>query len=82
MGKVQARNVSVAERGELREGLKDRNGIVVRRSQAILMSADEKLTPQAIADRLGWNRETHFRQLFFEEFGIKKIGVNADFVRT
>lgn len=58
MGKVHARNLSVAERQALREGLKDRNGIVVRRSQAILMSANERLTPQAIADRLGWNRES------------------------
>lgn len=70
MGKVQARNPSVAERRELREGLKDRNGIVVRRSQAVLMSANEGLIPRAIADRLEWNRES-IRQVIhaFNEHG-------------
>jgi len=62
MGKVQARNLSVEERRELREGLKASAGLVVRRSQAILISADEGQTPQAIADRLGTNRES-IRQL-------------------
>jgi transposase len=71
MGKVQARPVNEEERRELQAGLKVRDGIVVRRSQAILISADEGLTPQAIADRLGCSREI-IRPLIhaFNEVGI------------
>ena len=74
MGKVQARSLRVEERRELREGLKASNGVVVRRSQAMLMSADEGQTPQAIADRPGSNRES-IRQVVhvFNEQGTASL---------
>jgi len=68
------RSITEEERETLREGLKSSNGVVVRRSQVILMSAEERLKAQAIAERVGYSDET-VRQVIqrFDEEGITAI---------
>ena len=58
MRPIYARAITKEKRQSLRVGLKSANGIVVRRSQIILMSADEGLKAQAIAERVGYSDET------------------------
>lgn len=58
MRAIYTRPITKEERQVLRKELKSDNGVVVRRSQIILMSADEDLKAQAIAERVGYSDET------------------------
>lgn len=58
MRAIYARVITKEERQVLRKELKSDNGVVVRRSQIILMSADEDLKAQVIAERVGYSDET------------------------
>ncbi len=68
MRPIYARAITEEERQTLRGELKSSNGVVVRRSHIILMSAGEGLKAQAIAERVGYSDETvrqviqHFNQ--------------------
>ena len=53
MRAIYAREPNEAERQELTKGLKSQNGATVRRSQIILMSADDRKTAQEISERIG-----------------------------
>ena len=53
MRAIYARKPSKAERQELENGLKSPVGAIVRRSQLILMSADERKKAQEISERIG-----------------------------
>ena len=53
MRKIYARKITEEERKRLKAGLKSNNVVEVRRSQIILMSADEKMTAVAIGERVG-----------------------------
>lgn len=74
MRPIYTRSITEEERKTLRGGLKSSNGVVVRRSQVILMSADERLKAQAIAGRVGYSDET-VRQVIqrFNEGGVAAI---------
>ena len=74
MRPIYTRSITEEERENLRDGLKSPNGVVVRRSQVILMSASEGLKAQAIADRVGYSDET-VRQVIqrFNEEGVAAI---------
>jgi transposase len=50
---LYVRELSEAERGGLRAGLKSKSGFSVRRSQMLLMSGEEKLKVDEIGGRLG-----------------------------
>lgn len=52
MKKLYAREITEKERKKLKEGLRSSSAFTVRRSQIILMSADEKLKAQEIAKQL------------------------------
>lgn len=64
MGKVRARPPTEEEHRELLRGLKDNRGTVVRRSQALLLSAEEGLSIREITEKLNYNRES-VRQLIY-----------------
>jgi len=64
MGRIQARTLTEEERQELTQGLKDRRGVVVRRSQVLLMSADDGRAIGEISERLNYNRES-VRQVIY-----------------
>jgi len=53
MRAIYAREPSTEERKELESGLKSTDGATVRRSQMILMSADERKTAREISERIG-----------------------------
>ena len=53
MKAIYARKLRKAERQELENGLKSPVGVTVRRSQIILMSADERKTAREISKRIG-----------------------------
>ena len=74
MRPIYAREIREEERQELRRRLKSGNGIVVRRSQIILMSGDDGLKIPVIAERIGYSDET-VRQVIhgFNQVGIKAI---------
>lgn len=74
MRAIYARAITEEEGQRLRAKLKSGNGVVVRRSQVILMSADEDLKAQAIAERVGYSDET-VRQVIqrFNQEGIQAI---------
>ncbi len=74
MRPIYVRSITEEERESLRAELKSGNGVVVRRSQAILMSAEENLKAQAIADRVGYSDET-VRQVIqrFNQEGFQAI---------
>ncbi len=74
MRPIYARPISETEREELRCELKSANGIVVRRSQVIMMSADESLKAQVIAERVGYSDE-RVRQVIqcFNQEGLQAI---------
>lgn len=74
MRPIYARAITKEERHSLREELKSGNGVVVRRSQIILMSADETLKAQAIGQRVGYSDET-VRQVIqrFNQEGLQVI---------
>lgn len=52
------RPLTEAERRAVQAGLKSNAGITVRRSQMVLMSAEEHLKPQEIAQRVGCSDQT------------------------
>ncbi len=58
MRPIYARPITEEERKTLQAELKSSQGVVVRRSHIILMSADEGLKAQAIAKRVGYSDET------------------------
>ena len=53
MRAIYARKPSKEERQELEAGLKSSTGATVRRSQIIMMSADERKTARQIGERIG-----------------------------
>ena len=53
MRAIYARKPSKEERQELESGLKSKVGATVRRSQIVLMSADERKTAREISERIG-----------------------------
>jgi transposase len=74
MRPIYARAITKEERQALRKELKSDTGVVVRRSQVILMSADEDLKAQAIAERVGYSDET-VRQVIqgFNQEGVQAV---------
>ena len=74
MRPIYARPIREEERESLRAELKSGNGIVVGRSQVILLSAEENMKAQAIADRVGYSDET-VRQVIqqFNQEGLQAI---------
>lgn len=74
MRPIYARTITKEERQALRKELKSANGVVVRRSQIILMSADEGLKAQVIAQRVAYSDET-VRQVIqrFNQEGVQAI---------
>lgn len=74
MRPIYARPITEEERQKLRGELKSKNGVVVRRSHIILMSANEGLKAQAIAGRVGYSDET-VRQVLqrFNQEGLPAI---------
>jgi len=74
MRPIYARPIKEAERKTLRGEVKSSHGVIVRRSQVILMSADEGLKAQAIAERVGYSDET-VRQVIqgFNQEGLPAI---------
>lgn len=74
MRPLYARAITEEERQSLREHLKSSKGAEVRRSQMILMSADEDLKAQVIAERVGCSDET-VRQMIqrFNQDGLSAI---------
>ena len=74
MRPIYARAITEEEEQTLREELKSSNGVVVRRSHIILMSANEGLKAQAIAERVGYSDET-VRQVLqcFNQEGVSAL---------
>ena len=74
MRAIYARTITEEERKTLRGELKSSNGVVVRRSQIILISADEGLKVRIVAERVGYSHET-VRQVIqqFNQIGLKAI---------
>jgi len=69
------RSLTDDERCAIQAGLKSNGGITVRRSQMVLMSAEEKLKPQEIARHLGCSDQTVRKILHgFEQEGIACLG--------
>jgi transposase len=58
MRPIYARAITEEERQTVRDELKSDNGMVVRRSHILLMSADEGLKAPVIAKRIGYSDET------------------------
>jgi transposase len=59
------------ERRKVQAGLKSNIGIIVRRSQMVLLSAEEKLKPQEIVRRVGCSDQTVRKVLHgFEREGV------------
>ncbi len=73
MKAIYARTTTKEERKQLQQGLRSANGMVVRRSQVILMSAAEKLKISVIAQRVGYSDES-VRQVIQ---GFNKKGLSA-----
>ena len=78
MKTIYAKVLSEADRQGLREKLKSSNGIEVRRSQMILMSAEEQLTANQIAQRLGYSGQ-YVRQVLmrFNAKGLSSIDAQS-----
>lgn len=74
MRPIYARAITKEERYSLQAELKSGNGVIVRRSQIVLMSVDEGLKAQAIAKRVGYSDES-VRQVIqrFNQEGIQAI---------
>jgi transposase len=58
MATLYARKLTKQERGGLEQGLRSTTALTVRRCQILLMSADDQLSPQQIADRLRCSDQT------------------------
>ena len=74
MRPIYARAITEEEHKTLQAEMKSSQGVVVRRSHIILMSADEGLKAQAIAKRVGYSDET-VRQVIqcFNQEGVAAI---------
>jgi transposase len=71
MATSYARKLTKQERRELEEGLRSPVAFTVRRCQILLMSADDRLNPQQIADRLRCSDQTVRRTIHaFHEVGL------------
>ena len=58
MRAIYAKQLTAEDRKQLRQELKSSDGLVVRRSQIILLSAEEGLKAQAIGKQVGYSDET------------------------
>ena len=78
MRAIYARNPSKEERQELENGLKSPVGATVRRSQTILMSADERKTAGEISERIGQS-DQHIRNVLhaFNKKGISCLKLKS-----
>src|SRR5690349_7133770 len=72
MKPLTLRQLTEEERRTLQAGLKSNAGITVRRSQMVLMSAEEHLKAQEIAQRLGCSDQTVRKVL--HAFGREGVG--------
>jgi transposase len=71
MGTLYARELTEQERSELEQGLRAATAFTVRRCQILLMSTDERLNPQQIADRLRCSDQTVRRTIHaFHQAGM------------
>lgn len=71
MATLYARTLTKQERDELEQGLRSSVALTVRRCQVLLMSADDRLTPQQIAARLRCSDQTVRRTIHaFHEVGL------------
>ncbi len=74
MRPIYARELTEGERKTLKKELKSANGIVVRRSQVILMSSDERLNTRQIGARVGYSRETNRKIINrFNDEGVESV---------
>jgi transposase len=74
MTTLYARKLTEQERHELEQGLRSRVDFTVRRCQILLMSADDRLNPQQIADRLRCSDQTVRRTIHaFDEVGMESL---------
>ncbi len=72
MKPLYLRPLTIEERRAVQAGLKSKAGITVQRSQMVLMSAEEHLKAQEIAQRLGCSDQTVRKVLHaFEQAGIR-----------
>lgn len=75
MKPLTIRPLTEDERRAVQAGLKSKVGIIVRRSQMVLMNAEEKLKAGEIAQRLGCSDQTVRKVLHgFEQEGIACLG--------
>ena len=72
MKAIYAKKPSVEERQKLESGLKSSVGATVRRSQIILISADERKTAREISERIGQS-DQQIRNVL-HAFNEKRIG--------
>ncbi len=73
MKAIYARKPSKEERQKLESGLKSSVGATVRRSQIILMSAEERKTAREISERIGQSDQQVRKMLHaFNENGAQK----------
>jgi transposase len=78
MKAIYARKPSKEERQKLENGLKSSVGATVRRSQIILMSADERKTAQEISERIGQSDQQIRKVLHaFNEEGISCLKLQS-----
>ena len=80
MKPLTIRSLTEAERTTVQAGLKSKLGLTVRRSQMVLLSAEEKLKPQEIARRLGCSDQTVRKVLHaYEREGrtLQKLGLEG-----
>lgn len=75
---ISVRELTEAERRELRQALKSGNGVVVRRSQVILLSANEGLKAYEIGARVGYSDQMVRAVLH----GFNAKGVTAIYPRS
>ena len=71
MKRLTIRELTEDERQGLKAGLKAREGFTVRRSQIVLLSAEDQLSPAVIGARVGCTREAVRKVLHaFEREGV------------
>jgi transposase len=71
MGTLYTRELTEQERNEVEQGLRATTALTVRRCQILLMSADDELSPQQIADRLRCSDQTVRRTIHaFHQMGM------------
>jgi transposase len=71
MATLYARKLTKQERSELEQGLRSSRALTLRRCQILLMSADDRFSPQQIADRLRCSDQTVRRTIHaFHQMGM------------